>query len=101
MEEKHIKPFGRKRSVRSECQICGSSAIYSYFGVISCEACKIFFKRHALSRQVSLVRLTIISIDILFSRIIPNVVSKINALLIHLLVIYVRHVDCRNVFEKE
>ncbi|CAF1087983.1 unnamed protein product [Rotaria sordida] len=30
-----------------ECKTCGDTAKYSYFGVISCDACKVFFKRNA------------------------------------------------------
>ncbi|CAF3732330.1 unnamed protein product [Rotaria sp. Silwood1] len=37
------------RSCESKCKICGSPAIYSYYGVISCSPCKMFFKRNALS----------------------------------------------------
>ncbi|CAF4226121.1 unnamed protein product [Rotaria sordida] len=33
----------------SECRICGSPAFNSNFGVISCNPCKMFFKRNALS----------------------------------------------------
>ncbi|CAF1283122.1 unnamed protein product [Adineta steineri] len=31
----------------NQCKICGSPAKYSYFGVISCNSCKMFFKRNA------------------------------------------------------
>jgi hypothetical protein len=37
----------------SECKICGIPAIYSYYGVISCESCKMFFKRNADNQKVS------------------------------------------------
>ena len=37
----------------SECKICEAPAQYTYFGVISCPSCKIFFKRYALSKKVS------------------------------------------------
>ncbi|CAF3946674.1 unnamed protein product [Rotaria sp. Silwood2] len=43
MIKQKVKPY------QSECKICGSPAFYSYFGVISCSACKMFFKRNALS----------------------------------------------------
>ncbi|CAF1474176.1 unnamed protein product, partial [Rotaria sordida] len=33
--------------VLSECKICGVPASYSYFGIISCNPCKMFFKRNA------------------------------------------------------
>ncbi|CAF1365516.1 unnamed protein product [Adineta steineri] len=34
-----------------ECKICGASAKYSYFGIISCQPCKMFFKRNAEQGQ--------------------------------------------------
>ncbi len=44
----------RKGSVKPySCQICGFDAFYSYYGVISCEACKIFFRRNAQNRKVN------------------------------------------------
>ncbi|CAF5038571.1 unnamed protein product, partial [Rotaria sp. Silwood1] len=30
-----------------ECKICGASARYFYFGVLSCDSCKMFFRRNA------------------------------------------------------
>lgn len=56
----------RKRKEQMECQICGSPALYAYFGTISCEACKIFFKRYAHLGQVCLVFFPITSSNILF-----------------------------------
>ncbi|CAM4923298.1 unnamed protein product [Rotaria socialis] len=49
MSTKKLKPQA------SPCRICGSSAVYSYFGVISCHPCKMFFKRNALSLKQSLI----------------------------------------------
>jgi len=40
-------------TVSSKCKICGAPALYKYFGVISCHACKIFFKRNAETGLVS------------------------------------------------
>ncbi|CAF1367883.1 unnamed protein product [Rotaria sordida] len=37
------------------CEICGVPAEYNYFGVISCNACKMFFKRNAESGQTAFV----------------------------------------------
>ncbi|CAF1410807.1 unnamed protein product [Rotaria sordida] len=37
----------QKTTSPTECKICGASAIYSYFGVISCSPCKLFFGRNA------------------------------------------------------
>ena len=36
-----------------QCRICGAPAKYSYFGVISCDSCKIFFRRNAERERVS------------------------------------------------
>ncbi len=36
----------------SECNICGDSARYSYYGTIACQSCKVFFRRNAISRRV-------------------------------------------------
>ncbi|CAF4147062.1 unnamed protein product [Adineta steineri] len=35
----------------SECRICGAPAQYAYFGAISCNSCKMFFKRNATLDQ--------------------------------------------------
>ncbi|CAF1546878.1 unnamed protein product [Rotaria sp. Silwood1] len=43
----------RTKSIESECKICGCSARYSYFGVLSCISCKMFFKRNAELGQES------------------------------------------------
>ncbi|CAF1347686.1 unnamed protein product [Rotaria sordida] len=32
--------------VQTECKICGAPAKYSFFGVVSCNTCKMFFKRN-------------------------------------------------------
>ncbi|UJR16585.1 hypothetical protein I4U23_003485 [Adineta vaga] len=37
----------KKQRNPSTCQICGSSAIYSFYGTIACGPCKMFFKRNA------------------------------------------------------
>ncbi len=42
----------QSKTVPTECKICGAPAIYSYFGVISCQSCKIFFRRNAKRGQV-------------------------------------------------
>ncbi|CAF1122880.1 unnamed protein product [Rotaria sordida] len=41
--------MNRKRQstiVQIECKICGAPAKYSFFGVVSCNTCKMFFKRN-------------------------------------------------------
>ncbi|CAF1105237.1 unnamed protein product [Adineta steineri] len=39
-------PLTKKQNL-SECRICGASAQYVNFGTISCNSCKMFFKRNA------------------------------------------------------
>ncbi|CAF1343466.1 unnamed protein product [Adineta ricciae] len=41
-------------AMQHTCKICGAPAQYSYFGTISCRACKIFFKRNAEHGQETL-----------------------------------------------
>lgn len=36
----------------TECKVCGASALYSYFGVVVCYSCKVFFKRNAQKNPV-------------------------------------------------
>ncbi|CAF3737918.1 unnamed protein product [Rotaria sordida] len=38
-----------------ECRICGVPAVYSHFGVISCQPCKMFFKRNANIGQAAFI----------------------------------------------
>ncbi|CAF0974893.1 unnamed protein product [Adineta steineri] len=40
------KPLTKKQNL-SECRICGAPAQYANFGVVSCNSCKMFFKRNA------------------------------------------------------
>ncbi len=42
----------KSKTIPSICKICGAPALYKYFGVVSCHACKVFFKRNA---QIGLV----------------------------------------------
>ncbi|UJR20450.1 hypothetical protein I4U23_023579 [Adineta vaga] len=41
-------------SLPNKCKICGRGAQYIYFGVISCNSCKMFFKRNAERGQTAL-----------------------------------------------
>ncbi len=43
----------QSKPVPTECKVCGAPALYSYFGAIVCQSCKIFFKRHAAIEQVN------------------------------------------------
>jgi ribosomal protein L37AE/L43A len=36
-----------------KCKVCGATALYTNFGIISCSSCKMFFKRNAELKQVS------------------------------------------------
>ncbi|CAF1217390.1 unnamed protein product [Rotaria sordida] len=51
MEEPSSNKFISKKqqstTASSVCQICGHSAIYSFYGVKSCNPCRMFFKRNA------------------------------------------------------
>ncbi|CAF2637965.1 unnamed protein product [Rotaria sp. Silwood2] len=40
--------------ISSQCKICGVPTTHFYFGVKSCESCKIFFKRNAENRRMKL-----------------------------------------------
>jgi len=37
-----------KNPNEKQCAICGEPAIYSYFGAIACQPCKVFFRRNDL-----------------------------------------------------
>ena len=43
----------RRKALPSQCKICEGPALYSYYGVIVCSACKVFFRRNNQNRQVS------------------------------------------------
>ncbi|CAF1097298.1 unnamed protein product [Adineta steineri] len=44
------EPSTKKQNL-SECRICGAPAQYAFFGAISCNSCKMFFKRNATLEQ--------------------------------------------------
>ncbi len=44
----------KPKKLPTECKICRASAVYSYFGVIACPSCKMFFKRTVQKKQVRL-----------------------------------------------
>jgi uncharacterized Zn finger protein (UPF0148 family) len=37
----------KSQSLPSECKICGTPALYQYYGTVVCQSCKIFFRRNA------------------------------------------------------
>ncbi|CAF0887143.1 unnamed protein product [Rotaria sordida] len=41
----------QSKRVKTQCKICEAPALYSYFGVISCDPCKVFFKRNAENKK--------------------------------------------------
>jgi hypothetical protein len=45
--------FEERKKFLFESKICGGPAEYSYFGAISCPACRTFFKRNAEQGQVN------------------------------------------------
>jgi len=49
-----VTDLQQTRTAASECKICGAPARYSYYGVVVCESCKMFFKRNGETRQVNL-----------------------------------------------
>ncbi|CAF1057033.1 unnamed protein product [Adineta steineri] len=54
MDKLSSKTKRQSTTVASKCKVCGAPATYSYYGVISCRPCKIFFKRNAKREQESL-----------------------------------------------
>lgn len=64
MKMKSFSTERKRKSQLSECQICGSPAFHSYYGVISCQACKVFFKRHAQFGKVWSIIAKIIHMEI-------------------------------------
>ena len=43
----------------SECKVCSGDAFNTYYGVKTCEPCKVFFKRNAENRKVKQNNFTI------------------------------------------
>jgi hypothetical protein len=52
MEKSSTDIKRQRKTVPTECRICGASAQYSHFGVITCQSCKIFFRRNGNNEQV-------------------------------------------------
>lgn len=77
-----------------KCKICEAPARYIHFDVLSCESCKIFFKRHVEKRKVSIINyFDLIIIYIHLIRQYSNVILVVNVKLICIIVIYVLIVD--------
>jgi hypothetical protein len=48
--------MGKHVAVRySGCSVCGSSTPHNFYGVVACDACRVFFKRHVLEYQVMIL----------------------------------------------
>lgn len=53
MEENTLATVKRKKVIEQlECRICGSSALHSFFGVITCQSCGVFFRRNAYNQVI-------------------------------------------------
>jgi hypothetical protein len=44
----------KSKNCSLECKVCGTPAVYSHFGVVSCDPCKVFFRRNAKRELVCL-----------------------------------------------
>jgi hypothetical protein len=54
----HLLPY--------KCGICDAPADYSYFGVVSCRSCKMFFKRNGTVEPVCLILYSIITLILFY-----------------------------------
>ena len=59
MDEKLLKSKdlrGNKPSKPSkECQVCGDEAYHKFYGAVTCDSCRVFFRRNAKEDKVSQV----------------------------------------------
>lgn len=66
MDEEIPDTSPKSKTIPSICKICGAPALYKYFGVVSCHACKVFFKRNAQIGLVSFDEYLLFSLFFLF-----------------------------------
>lgn len=80
------------------CKICGTRALHSNFGAITCGACKVFFRRQAIKGQVSENSTLICAFFhvLIFHRKSLNVIGMEIVRSISTHVIHVQLVDLRN-----
>lgn len=45
--------MSKSNKIPSECKICSTPTFNTYYGVKSCEPCKVFFKRNVTNQPVS------------------------------------------------
>jgi len=41
----------KPKKLPNKCKICEGPALYSYFGAVVCDSCRIFFRRNARTKQ--------------------------------------------------
>ena len=56
------KIIREKKIYTDVCLVCGDVAQYSYYGSVVCQSCKMFFKRNAQNKPVSISNVFFIEI---------------------------------------